>query len=394
MKVRVVSPWYPDYASPHSGIFVAQQVTALKQAGYDISVEVPQIFPAPPGIIPAGVTSAMRSLAAQSIGAMFPTNGQTTYIPTPVPTRGGPLGRARAMACSMGILREFRDDSADLVHAHLGLPTAWATSETSPQLPLVVTEHWSNLEAVLADPAAAAAYTDVLRKADAFITVSGHLREQIVNALGDWALERIVTVPNIVDLREIPFRDRGRFEFGSWIYVGGLMEHKGVQTLLRVFSDYTSRHDPTARLTLVGEGPLRPWIEMFSASRGLADSVSLAGPVAHSNLGGLLDEADVMVHLSPFETFGIASLEGIGAGMPVISLDNPGAREAWGDIQHLCGVMLKVDSQPHEIADTVAALREAPQRMRLAQARRVLEERYAPDVIARRLSEVYEAVLT
>ena len=56
MRVGFVTPWYPDYASRYSGIFVQKQVEAVIRAGADVSVEVPTIFPAPAGPIPEHVT--------------------------------------------------------------------------------------------------------------------------------------------------------------------------------------------------------------------------------------------------------------------------------------------------------------------------------------------------
>lgn len=392
VRARFVSPWYPDYALVHSGIFVVKQVEALRDAGHDITVDVPQIFPAPPGPIPRAVTEAMRALAGKAPEAMFASADGTTYIPTPVPTRAGHMGRAEAMRESLALRREIDESGFDLIHAHLGMPTAWAVMETR-EVPLVVTEHQSTLGSVLAEPAAAAAYGDVLRRAGAFVCVSNHLRDLVVETLGDWAGERIEIVPNIVDLEHIPFKRREKLDFSSWVYVGGLMAHKGVQLLVRTFARYVKDHDPDATLTLVGNGPLRRWVEIFATSRGLGDSVMLTGSVPHEELGAHLDRADVMVHLSPAETFGIAPLEGIGAGMPVVGLRNFGAVNAWGDIAHHCGLLLDLDSGPEEIADAIAELRGSPQRLDLAEGRRKVEERYSGEVVAGRLLEIYQRVL-
>jgi len=393
MRIRFVSPWYPDYLRAHSGIFVAKQVAAIRASGHEVTVDVPQIFPAPPGPIPQSVTTAMRSLAGKSRSAMFASTNGVTYVPTPVPSRGGPMGRARAMSDSLSLLGEFRDETPDLIHAHLGMPTAWAVSQTHRNLPLVVTEHQSTLAAVFAEPSSARAYSEVVSRADAFICVSEHLRDQIADALGDWARQRIEVIPNIVDLTEIPFQERRNPEFTSWIYVGGLMAHKGVQTLLRVFAEYVAKYDHDAHLTMVGDGPLRGWIEEFATIRGLSNSVRLAGSVPHDQLGGYLAQADVMVHLSPAETFGIAPLEGIGSGLPVVSLRNAGAVNTWGDIEQQCGLLVPMEAPPAEIAGAVSDLRSSARRLEPTAGRRVIVDRYSPQVVASQLVAVYAKVL-
>lgn len=393
MRVRFVSPWYPDYARAHSGIFVANQVDALRDAGHEVTVETPQIFPAPPGPIPGAVIRSMRALATHSRDAMFAESGGVTYVPTPVPARGGYMGRALAMSDALSLFGEFRDDEPDLVHAHLGIPTAWAVTEADSKSPLVVTEHQSTLAAVFAERSAMRAYAETVHRADAFICVSEHLREQVADGVGEWAREKIEVIPNIVDLADIPLVERPRPEFSSWIYVGGLMPHKGVPTLLRTFAEYARLYDESARLTLVGDGPLENWIREFTTARGLEDSVVLAGTVPHSQLGSYLAEADVMVQLSPAETFGIAPLEGIGSGLPVVSLRNIGAVNAWGDIEEQCGLLVPLNASPSEIASAISDLRDSPGRLRPEFGRETVNDRYSPHVIVNQLVETYERVL-
>ena len=393
MKVLFVSPWYPDYANPHSGIFVAKQVEAVANAGVETRVVVPQIFPAPSGPVPDEVMDAMSSLATSSPDAMFGSDVDVKYVPTPVPARGGPLGRANSVVTSLNILREHVDLSADLVHAHVGLPAGLAASSSGFDAPLVVTEHWSGLAAALEAPETATAYLELIQAADAFICVSQHLKDQIVDAVGDQVSESIQVIPNIVDLTDIDFKDHRPYEFKSWIYVGGLMPHKGVQLLLRSFAHYLKHHDSGATLTLVGEGPLRDWIEMFAISRELGDSVQLAGSVPHDSLGSHLGSADVMVHLSPVETFGIASLEGIGAGLPVVSLSNQGALSAWGEIEEKCGVLLALDASAEDVSNAVAGLRTSPETLDLAYGRSQVEERYSSEVVGSQLLDLYQALL-
>ena len=394
MKIRVVTPWYPDYFSVSSGIFVAQQVTALRRLGHQVAVDVLQIFPAPAGPIPESVVGAMRALAGASLDAMFPTSEGVTFIPAPVPARGGPMGRARAMSAALAMLDEFRGEDSDLIHAHLGMPTAWAVAMERSDWPLVVTEHQSTLANVLAERVAVEAYAEIVQRASAFIAVSEHLASQITERLGEWARSRIDVIPNIADLGDITFRERSTPTFSSWIYVGGLMAHKGVQSLLEVFATYREHHDESATLTLVGAGPLREWVEDFADSHGLSESTRLVGGVTHDRLGAYLDEADVMVHLSPAETFGIATLEAIGAGLPVVSLRNSGAVATWGDIEEQCGLLLSLESSSREIASAIAELRDSPQRLDPVAGRQAIIDRYSPGVVASRLEEIYEGILS
>lgn len=388
MKVTVITPWYPQRGSPYSGIFVKKNVEAIESLGAAVNVEVPTLYPAPSGPIPPNVVGAMESLAAGNPEDLFEVDSIATFLPSPVPSRSGPMGRARAFRTSIEMKRRHFSIDSDVTHAHLGMPTGWAAHKVGDK-PLVITEHQSTLGEILANDAARSAYAEALESADAFICVSDVLRKQLVDTFGSAATAKVEVIPNIVDLADIPYTERPRPEFSSWIYVGGLMPNKGIDLLLEAFESYQAHHDGGATLSLVGEGTMRPWIQNFASSRGLATAVRLEGAVPHNRLGEFLGMADVMVHMSPFETFGISCLEAIGAGLPVVALRNGGAESTWGDFETECGLILDRESRPREIADRVDQLRKSSTRLNPGAGREMVESRFAPAIVGRALMDIY-----
>ena len=392
MKINVVTPWYPDDTSVYLGVFVAQQVAALRRRGIEVVVEVPQIYPAPSGPLPVEVVETMRRLAERDPDSIYRRSGDTTWIPSPVPSRSGYSGRSTAFAASIAAKRELLPVASDVTHAHLGVPTAAALLEIGTQ-PLVVTEHQSTLYRVLREPAARAQYLDVIKRAAAFFVVSRHLADRLVDEFGTVAADKVEVMPNIVDLTDLPFVARSAFACSSWIYVGALIAHKGANLLIKSFVEYRKRFDPDATLTVVGGGALSDWAVKYCASHGSADALRLVGAVDHAQLSGYLAEADVMVHLSSAETFGIAALEAIGSGLPVVSLRNGGAEDNWGAIEHLCGSILDPNSSPGEVAEAVDRLRNYSTRLDLAEARKFVETSYSAHTIADRLEGAYRKVM-
>jgi len=74
-------------------------------------------------------------------------------------------------------------------------------------------------------------------------------------------------------------------------------------------------------LVIVGDGPLRTSLAQQAEALGVTDLVHLTGP--RPDVAALLSAMDVLVSPSRDETFGMAVLEGIGAGLPVVHAECP-----------------------------------------------------------------------
>lgn len=391
MRVRVVSPWYPDLSSAYSGIFVKKQVDALKQFGHQLFVDNPELYPAPAGQIPERVWGAIEELAAEDFEAAFATNAEAVKVPTPVPTGAGFLGRAESFQRSLGMMDELRPRQFDLTHAHLGIPTGLALTRMEAR-PLVVTEHQSTLVRVFGEPGGPSAYRTVVERADAFVCVSDHLKGEVLDAIGEDLAWKIEVIPNIVDLTDVAFRVREPIATSNWIYVGTIAIHKGMELLLHSFKEYWME-DPDATLTLVGGGPHQTWVRRFAAASGFASRLTITGAVDHSSIGGYLDSGDVFVHLSQAETFGIASLEAIAAGLPVVSLGHDGARFAWGDFEEKVGRLLPMEASAADVVEAILDLRERADELDLSWGRGQVELRYSAQHIGEQIEAVYLRVL-
>jgi glycosyltransferase involved in cell wall biosynthesis len=97
--------------------------------------------------------------------------------------------------------------------------------------------------------------------------------------------------------------------------VGRLIEQKDHGTLLRAFARVRSAV-PEARLAILGSGPLEAETRRLVAELGLDDAVTLPG---RTDIRDWLERADVFVHTSRWEGFGIVLLEAMLAGLPVVA---------------------------------------------------------------------------
>ncbi|MGD0838924.1 MAG: glycosyltransferase [Polyangia bacterium] len=100
-------------------------------------------------------------------------------------------------------------------------------------------------------------------------------------------------------------------------HVSNFRALKRVDDVVRIFA-VVRAHRP-ARLELVGEGPERPRIEAMVRELGLAGEVDFQSEIPHGDLARFYGGVDVFLLPSEQESFGLAALEAMACGVPVIA---------------------------------------------------------------------------
>jgi glycosyltransferase involved in cell wall biosynthesis len=116
-------------------------------------------------------------------------------------------------------------------------------------------------------------------------------------------------------------------------HIGRFTAQKAQDVLLRAFSILVGSH-PDASLVLVGDGPLRPQVELLAGALGVADRVTFAGE--RHDVARMLHAMDLFVLPSRFEGCPNALLEAQAAGLPVVASDRPEIRESMPGDNHDC----------------------------------------------------------
>ncbi|WP_024802714.1 MSMEG_0565 family glycosyltransferase [Nocardia sp. BMG51109] len=147
--------------------------------------------------------------------------------------------------------------------------------------------------------------------------------------------------------------------------LGGIEPRKGSIDLLESFALLTRDH-PSLHLVFAGGETLfdyrdyRARFDARAAELGLEPTV--LGTVPHAELPALMAGAAVVPFVSTKEGFGLAAMEALAAGIPVVARDLPVLREVFGDT-------VRYAANPTEIAENIAeALRPDPSRAELGRA--------------------------
>lgn len=185
----------------------------------------------------------------------------------------------------------------------------------------------------------------------------------------------------------------GSVEGDSLWLVGALSRfsrEKGLDVLIEAFHRAASRRDKEGRwrLLLMGDGPDRPRLERRVQRLGLGDKVFFPG--FRPNGRELLGAMDVLVMPSRSEGLGLAALEGLAAGVPVIASRAGGLPEAidYGR----CG-RLVAPGCPEALADAIGDMWANPQLGRdYVKAGRDHVKRFSPGAVADGYKALYQLV--
>jgi glycosyltransferase involved in cell wall biosynthesis len=225
--------------------------------------------------------------------------------------------------CLWELYRYVKRGSFDLVHTHLIHADVYGTlaARLADVRRLVSTRH--NDDAFRHNALMKGLIAMVGRRCDWVITISGHLQEWVERMEGRPA-ERITAIPYglLLEQPDHARSPRPRSELGLSdaslvaVSVGRLTEQKGHRYLLDAWRTVAQR-EPGARLLIVGDGPLRAQLTAYAAQLGLGGQVTFTG--WRGDVANLLAVADVYVHPSLWEGFGLVLLEAMAAGKPVVA---------------------------------------------------------------------------
>jgi glycosyltransferase involved in cell wall biosynthesis len=149
------------------------------------------------------------------------------------------------------------------------------------------------------------------------------------------------------------------------VFVGRLEANKGVQELLSILG-MLAQNDPNIQLCLVGSGPLEPWIDTARTRLGLGAHLTWHGALSASGVKRELQSADLFIFPSRYESWGMAVMEAMAVGLPVVCSDLPALREATQG----AACLLPAGDIPAWVTTIRALLKDTAERQKLSVAGR------------------------
>lgn len=367
MNILFIAHWYPNKQSPENGVFIREQVLALRRF-HHVSVMVPK----------------------HTRDQYFLGEGEKDFYA--IPSSAMPIvGWLQYFFRAWRIIRRVHhDEPLTVLHGHVTFPSGFAAVVFGKMfgIPTVVTEHFGPFRNLVRNPIVRLVALWTLQHANGVIAVSTSLQKQILDIFN---IKTVITIiPNVVDTSKFyPAEQQDPSEIHI-AFIGALTPQNAVKNLpLLLHSLQVVLQDSSLKkkvvLDILGGGPLAPHYEQQARALGIAAHCVFHGAVPHANIPDLLRQYSFLVLPSSSETFGVALIEALACGIPVVAT-RCGGPEDIVDVHN--GILVDADSEKSLTAGilTMLANRASYERRTIAED---TKKKYSGEHIAKRIESLY-----
>ncbi len=305
-----------------------------------------------------------------------------------------------SLALAVALHNAVRKHELDLVHVHYAIPhatSAWVAYEMlegERDLRIVTTLHGTDITLVGLHPSFQAITQFSILRSHGLTAVSDFLKRETVR---DFSVpeSRVEVVPNFVDTRIYrpglePCHRATLAPDGEKIvmHISNFRPVKRVEDVVEIFARVLRQ--VSSRLVLVGDGPDLPRARLKVEELGIRDRVVFLGE--YTPVQELLSCSDLFLLPSRSESFGLAALEAMACGSPVVASRVGGLPEVIidGETGHLC----EVGDIDEMAAASTRVLSDDEHRKELSDAGRALAvKHFSSECIVPQYEEYYRRIL-
>jgi N-acetyl-alpha-D-glucosaminyl L-malate synthase BshA len=298
------------------------------------------------------------------------------------------------LALTGKLVEVVREQKLDLLHVHYAIPHATAAhlareilAGQGIRVKVITTLHGTDITLVGKDPNYAPVVSFAIQQSDAVTAVSDFLRDETHRYFD--CRKKVITVPNFVDLHRFTpsvrpgLRERFCPEgHRLLIHISNFRRVKRIDRVVEWFHRISDQ--VPSSLLMVGDGPELPRAEQSVREGGLSGKVHFIG--RQDPVESLLGVSDLLLLPSETESFGLAALEALACGVPVMSSDAGGLPELIEDGRG--GILVSENGQAQGIERAVALLSDPSKLDQFRQA----SIRRASNYSLERILPLYEAL--
>jgi len=257
-----------------------------------------------------------------------------------------------------------KNQKLDVLHVHYAIPHAAAAymakkilEQENYHIPVITTLHGTDITLVGRDKTYAPVVTFSINQSDAITAVSQNLRDETYRS---FKIEKeIEVIHNFVDVHRFNKKPIDAFRrviapAGERIllHASNFRKIKRVKDVVKIFAKVNA--EIPSKLLFVGDGPDRPLAESLSRELGVFGDIRFVGK--QEQMEEILAVGDLFLLPSEYESFGLAALEAMAAGVPVVSSNAGGLPEI--NVNGVTGYLSEVGNIDEMAVHAMDILRE------------------------------------
>ena len=253
----------------------------------------------------------------------------------------------------------------EVLHVHYAIPHAYAgymakqmLKNEGINLPMITTLHGTDITLVGNHPFYKPAVTFSINKSDYVTSVSQSLKDDTLKLFK--IKNKIKVIPNFIELVKEPKDIQAtcqRYVMANEneriiTHISNFRKVKRIPDIIKIF--YHIQKEIPAKLMMVGDGPEKEKAEALCMELGIYDKVIFFG---NSNeIDKILSFTDLFLLPSETESFGLAALEAMSCGVPVISSNSGGLPEV--NFEGFSGYLSDVGNVDEMAANAIKILKD------------------------------------
>ncbi|OXA85511.1 N-acetyl-alpha-D-glucosaminyl L-malate synthase BshA [Flavobacterium hercynium] len=253
----------------------------------------------------------------------------------------------------------------EVLHVHYAIPHAYAgymakqmLKNEGINLPMITTLHGTDITLVGNHPFYKPAVTFSINKSDYVTSVSQSLKDDTLKLFK--IKNKIKVIPNFIEVDKVkkdPLAPCHRYVMAKEnerivTHISNFRKVKRIPDIIKIF--YNIQKEMPAKLMMVGDGPEKEKAEALCMELGIYDKVIFFG---NSNeIDKILCLTDLFLLPSETESFGLAALEAMSSGVPVISSNSGGLPEV--NFDGISGYLSNVGDVDEMAANAIKILKD------------------------------------
>lgn len=290
-------------------------------------------------------------------------------------------------------------ESLELLHVHYAIPHASAAymakmilRQQGFEIPFVTTLHGTDITLVGKDPSFEPVITFCLNESDAVTAVSESLKRDTYKHFN--TSREIQVIPNFIHTKRMAIEDiddiRARYANPGeplLCHISNFRKVKRVEDVLKIFARVNKRIP--SKILMVGDGPERYKLEELCTMLGLCSRVKFIGKVRDTQ--AVLEISDLFLLPSETESFGLAALEAMAVGVPVISSNTGGIPEV--NVHGVTGFLSDVGDVDDMAKNALHILGDKDRLHEFKMNARKHSEKFNLEKVVAQYEEVYNSLL-